>query len=209
MYDKVLFEKIINVDCSFDELESFGRRMNENEFDLDDAFGKYYDVERIFKAINRYENREINDRYLAHWANAYNWIIRAGFKTFDENAPITFREWVIWEISDLLDASSFFDSSYKELGIGKFKKSFRLIDEIYRNIGDWDCVFSHTGMFGDNEDDVVLLIVNHKAKEFVKIYSNIDYLNEKVDIKMLEPDESEKVISVLKSSGYRKLKYGF
>ena len=52
MYDKELFEKIIDVDCSFDELKSFGR-IDENEFDLDDAFGKYYDVERIFKAIDR------------------------------------------------------------------------------------------------------------------------------------------------------------
>ena len=56
MYDKDLYNKIINASCSFEELEKFVIKIDKKEFDLDNAFEKYYDVERILYAIRRYEN---------------------------------------------------------------------------------------------------------------------------------------------------------
>ena len=39
MYDKKLFEKIINCDASYDELKSFFPQ-NKREYDLDNSFDK-------------------------------------------------------------------------------------------------------------------------------------------------------------------------
>ena len=208
MYNKELYDKIINASCSFEELEFFVSDISKKEFDIDNAFEKYYDLERILFAISRYENKEINDKYLAYWMSAYNWIIMAGFKMENENVRITFQEWVSWEISDWLDSLSFFDDSDDWFNLDDYKNSFRIIDEIYKNVNDWECIFAHTDEWGDNDDDVVLLTINNKAKKFVKIYANLDYLNEKVDFPRIEEDELEKKIKQLKKVGYQELRYG-
>ena len=208
MYNKELYGKIINVSCSFEELESFVSDISKKEFDIDNAFEKYYDLERILFAISRYENKEINDKYLAYWMSAYNWIIMAGFKAGNENVGITFQDWVLWEISDWLDSLSFFDDSDDWFNLDDYKNSFRIIDEIYKNLNDWECIFAHTDEWGDNDDDVVLLTINNKAKKFVKIYASLDYLNEKVDFPRIEEDELGKKIKQLKKFGYQEVRYG-
>ena len=208
MHNKELYGKIINVSCSFEELESFVSDISKKEFDIDNSFEKYYDLERILFAISRYEKKEINDKYLAYWMCAYNWIIMAGFRAGNENVGITFQEWVLWEISDWLDSLSFFDDSDDWFNLDDYKNSFRIIDEIYKNLNDWECIFAHTDEWGDNDDDVVLLTINNKAKKFVKIYASLDYLNEKVDFPRIEEDELGKKIKQLKKVGYRELRYG-
>ena len=208
MYNKDLYNKIINASCSFEELELFISDIGKKEFDLDNAFEKYYDVEKILYAINRYENKEVDDKYLAYWMNAYNWIIMAGFKIESKNNEISFLDWVVWEISDWLDSLSFFDDSDDWFNLDDYKNSFKIIDGIYKNINEWDCVFAHTDEWGGNDDDVVLLVVNDKTKELVKIYASSDYLNERVDFPRIEEDEFEKKIKQLKKVGYQELRYG-
>ena len=55
---------------------------------------------------------------------------------------------------------------------------------------------------------MVLLAVNNKTKEFVKIYGNLDYLNEKAKIEKIEADELKKETEQLKKRGFKELKYG-
>ena len=208
MYNKELFDKIINATCMFEELEAFVIDIDKKKFDLDKAFEKYYNLERILYAIRRYENNEIDDRYLSYWMNAYNWIIMAGFKIESENNEISFHDWVVWEISDWLDSLSFFDDSDDWFNLEDYKNSFIIIDKIYKNINDWKCFFAHTDEWGDNEDDEVLLAINHNTKEFVKMYGNLDYLNEVVNIDRIELEEVEKEIERLIKQGFVELKYG-
>ena len=42
MHNKVIFNKIINVSCSFKEIEEFNKDIDKKEFDVDDAFNKYF-----------------------------------------------------------------------------------------------------------------------------------------------------------------------
>ena len=200
MYDKELFGKIISASCTFEELEAFVINIDKKEFDIDNAFEKYYDAERILYVIRRYEKKEISDKYLAHWMNAYNWIIMAGFRTQQENKEIVFKDWLVWEISDWLDSLSFFDDSEDYITLENYRDFFLITDKIYKSIDEWECVFAHTDEFGDNEDDVVLLAVNNKTKEFVKIYGNLDYLNEKAKIEKIEADELKKETEQLKKT---------
>ena len=132
----------------------------------------------------------------------------AGFKTEPKNKEITFQDWVEWEISDWLDSLAFFDDSDDWYNLDDYKNSFIALDKVYKNINNWKCVFAHTDEWGDNDDDVVLLVVNDKTKEFVKMYGELDYLNEKVKIDKVELDELEKEIELLKKQGFEELKYG-
>ena len=102
----------------------------------------------------------------------------------------------------------FFDDSDDWFNLDDYKNSFRIIDEIYKNLNDWECLFAHTDEWGDNDDDVVLLTINNKAKKFVKIYASLDYLNENVDFPRIEEDELGKKIKQLKKVGYQELRYG-
>ena len=129
MYNKDLFKKIVSVTCSGEELEKFNTNINKKQFDLHSAFEKYYSLQSVLRAINRYENGEVTDKYLANWMNAYNWIIMAGFKGESDNFDL--KEWVKLEISDWLDSFSFYDSvSYLE-DINEFKQSLTLLNGIY------------------------------------------------------------------------------
>ena len=207
MYNKKLFEKICNLTCSFEELRSFVIKIDKKKFDLDNPFEKYFDVQKILFAIKRYENKEIDDRYLSYWMSAYNWIIMGGFK-IDTDNTITFKEWLEWEICDWLDSLSFFDDFDDWYNLEDYKKSFAVLDKIYQNYNDWDRVFAHTDEWGDNDDDVVVLAYHKTGKEFVKIYGELDYLSLDVKFPRVELDKLEKEIERLKSNGYKELKYG-
>ena len=208
MYNKELFEKICNVTCSFEELTSFIIKIDKKKFDLDNPFEKYYDLKKILFAIQRYEKKEISDRYLAYWMNAYDWIIMGGFKIKTKDNSITFKKWLEWEISDWLDSLSFFDDSDDWYNLEDYKNSFAVLDKIYQNRGDWDRVFAHTDEWGDNDDDVLVLAYNEKLNEFVKLYAHLDYLQLDVKIPRVELDEIEKKIQKLQEKGYQELKYG-
>lgn len=207
-YNKKLFEKICDVTCSFEELESFVLKIDKKEFDLENPFEKYYHLEKILFAIKRYENKEIDDRYLSYWMNAYNWIIMGGFKIKAKDNSITFKQWLEWEIGDWLDSLSFFDDSDDWYDLEDYKNSFAVLDKIYQNCNDWDRVFAHTDEWGDNDDDVVVLAYNKKSKEFVKIYDDLDCCRLDVKFQKVELDELEKKIKQLKDNGYQELKFG-
>ena len=208
MYNKKLFDKIINATCTFDELEEFVTDIDKKEFDLDKAFEKYYKVERILYVIRRYENKEIDDEYLSCWMNAYNWIIMAGFKIESETKKFSFPDWVVWEISHWLDGLTFFDDLADGFNIEDYKNSFITLDKIYKNLNDWTCLIAHTDKWGENEDYVVLLTINYKTKEFVKMYGDLGYLDDGVKIDGIELEQVEKEIELLIKQGFVELKYG-
>lgn len=209
MYNKEEFDKIIKGTCPFDELEAFVSDIHQKEFDTDNAFEKYYNIQIILSVIQRYENKEIDDEYLSCWMHAYNWIIMAGFKTESENKEFSFHDWVEWEISNWLDGLTWFDDSTDEFNIEEYKNSFIIINKIYENLNDWDCLLAHTDECGELEDIVALLAINYKAKEFVKMYGDLSYLDEDVEIEKMEFDELKKKIEQLKLQGFSELRYGF
>ena len=209
MYNKEVFDKIINATCTFEELEAFVTNIGEKEFDTDKSFEKYYKLERILYVIHRYEKKAIDDEYLSCWMNAYNWIIMSGFKIESETKEFSFRDWIVWEIYNLLDGLTFFDDSADGFNIEEYKNSFIIVDKMYKNLNDWSCLIADTDKFGEFEDIVVLLTINYKTKEFVKMYGDLGYLNEDVEIEKMELDELKKKIEQLKSQGYAELNYGF
>lgn len=213
MITKELIEKVVCAECLKEEMSQVlnclqNRKNYEGLEFLKNSFEKYYNLARIINAIRKYENKEIDDRYLAKWMCVYNWIIMA-----DEwaNVPIeeiTFKTWVVWEVSGWLDSLSFFDDSDDFYNLEDYKKTFEVMDKIYNNLEDWKRVFAHTDEWGDNDDDVAVLVSNDKTKEFVRIGSQLDYLNNKVAFERVELDELKRRVNALKKLGYKELEYG-
>ena len=213
MITKELIEKVVCAECLKEEMSQVlnflqNRKNYEGLEFLKNSFEKYYNLARIINTIRKYENKEIDDRYLAKWMCVYNWIIMA-----DEwaNVPIeeiTFKTWVVWEISGWLDSLSFFDDSDDFYNLEDYKKTFEVMDKIYNNLEDWKRVFAHTDEWGDNDDDVAVLVSNDKTKEFVRIGSQLDYLNNKVAFERVELDELKRRVNALKKLGYKELEYG-
>ena len=204
MYNKCLFEKICNVSCSFAELEKFVSDMSKEEFDLENPFEKYYNVEAIISAIEKYQSNQISTSFLAYWMNAYNWIIMGGFKIDNSDESISLKEFLIWTISDWLDSLSFFNWGEEYYNLEDYKNTYRVLDSFWKDIGQCEAVFAEDGY---NDDDVVVLITNNNSKSFARIYGELDYNNEAIDFEKVEPSCLENRAKQLNDSGYKELKY--
>ena len=213
MITKELIEKVVCANCLKEEMSQVlnylqNRKNYEGVEFLKNSFEKYYNLARIINTIRKYENKEIDDRYLAKWICVYNWIIMADEWSNVPIEEITFKTWVVWEISNWLDSLSFFDDSDDFYNLEDYKKTFEVLDKIYNNLEGWNRVFAHTDEWGDNDDDVVVLVSNDKTKEFVRIGSQLDYLNNKVAFERVELDELKRRVNALKKLGYKELEYG-
>ena len=213
MITKGLIEKVIGAECLKEEMSQVlnflqNRKNYEGVEFMKNSFEKYYNLARIINTIRKYENKEIDDRYLAYWMCIYNWIIMADEWSNVPIEEITFKTWVVWEISGWLDSLSFFDDSDDFYNLEEYKKTFEVLDKIYNNLEGWNRVFAHTDEWGDNDDDVVVLTFNDKTKEFVRIGSQLDYLNNKVAFERVELDELKRRVDALKKLDYKELEYG-
>ena len=206
MFDKQMYEKICAVTCTVEELDGFVCGINEKEFDLDNAFEKYYSLNVILHAIQRYKNKEITDRFLAHWACAYNWIISAGLD-FQSATNHQIKEVLAFEISDWLDSLSFFDETEELFDIENYINVFSTLDKIYNNINDWEFEYAPTNEFCEENGDIWVLFINIEEGLFLKLLHEWrgDY-----SVENQEPwkeDDIDKAIQSLKVNGYKEMPY--
>ena len=169
MYDKELYDKILNVSCTFEELSEFnsqfGDKNKANIFDLDSPFEKYYDVNIIIYAIEKYQKKEIDDRYLACWAKAYNEIIRAGFDSIEYGDYSPIKELLMYEISDCLYWLSCSDEEDEYFDLEENKEDYRILDIVYRDADDCRAIFAYY-----KDDKIVILVSNDKKKYYISLY---------------------------------------
>ena len=200
MYNKILFDKICNVECSFEELKQFNGKIDEQEYDLDNPFEKYYNVDRIVLAIEKYKRKDMEYRCLACWANAYNWIISGGCKLKYEES---LKALLIYEIRDWLDRLSFFEGSEDTFDIEEYKTTFKSLDRVYNDIEDCNAICHNYGY--DEDDYAILLIINDKSKYYTKMLSDFGYnLDSQVEFDYLKKQSKK-----LKKKGYTELKTAY
>ena len=211
MFDKIMFEKICNLTCSFDELKRFGSKIDEKEFDVDNCFEKYYSLETILKSIQLCKEKRISGKYLADWSNAYNWIIMGGFKgkANDENEKnISLETILMWEISDWLDSLSFYDDDY-DYDLNKYSHNFRVLDSIYKNNKKWTGFYSfdsYTYDDGSSVNSISALLVNNAKNVYYTLHSDgCDFKEYILDESFTETPDIKKIESDLKARGYKEL----
>jgi hypothetical protein len=207
MFDNELYEKICTISCTFDELNEFNTRINEKEFDTDNAFEKYYRLETILKCIRLFKERKIDAYYLAYWANAYNWIIMSGFNDELEGEKFFIDEIIKYEISDLLDSLSFYDDIKEIRFIDDYEKGFTAYDKVYRTLEDWHIAYAKSTSEVYLEDgycDYDILAINDKTKEFIYLrIESCEISNETVDGEYFE--DLYKIEQMLVKKGYKEL----
>ena len=168
MYNKNLYNKIINCECSFDELAEFSVNMSvKKEFDFNNSFNKYYNLDKILMAIEKYLNKTINAEYLTYWANVYNWILMASY-FFNDNYSNSFKQLLRNSISWELDALSFFDSENEKQdkkNLKKFIVDFKILDYLYNKINN---LMIYYASYKDEFDQTIIkvLFVDEKNNVF-------------------------------------------
>ncbi len=204
MFNKELFDEICDVHCAWAELEKFVTKIDKNEFDLDNPFDKYYNVDRIICAIEKYQSKEIDAKFLADWMDAYNWIIMGGFKIEDEDKSVSLKDFLIWTITDWIDSLTFFEDSDDYYTLEEYKTVFRVLDFVLKDLENCDAEFSQKG---HNEGDVVVLVINRKAKYFIKIWGQLNYAEEDILIPKVPHKQLQNQVNDLKKQGYKELRY--
>lgn len=212
MFDKELFKKICDVSCEWGELEKFVIHIDKKEFDLDNAFDKYYKAENIIHAIEKYQAKEIDAKFLAYWANAYDWIIMSGFKIESDDRSVSLKDVLFFELSDWLDSLSFLDDGEDLNKSEEYKNVFKVLDYFLQDIDDCEAVFA---LDADEDDEDYIgyahyadvLIRNDNAKYFIKIYLDSYYFDDNVLFPRVSPEELENQATRLQNQGYRELSY--
>ena len=213
MFDKELFNKICDVSCEGDELKKFVTNIDKKEFDLNNAFNKYYKVERIICAIEKYQAKKIDAKFLAYWSTAYGWIIMGGFKIENGDKSVSLKDFLIFEISDWLDSLSFFDGDDDFYHLKDYKTTVKVLDSVLQDVDDCEAVFAIDADEDDEDYDyyahyVEVLIKNDNAKYFIKVYTDCIYPDDNVLFSQVKPEELENQATQLQKQGYRELKYG-
>ena len=169
MYDKELIDKICNLTCKPEEIDI---DQTSIKYDSVDSFNKYYNVNTIINAIDKYINKEWNDKTLANWCCLYDWIIEGGCK-ISANKNLNELEYFIKElISWDLDGLSFFDEEYLEDDFMFDKDYFINLDYILKNNNDWKGIYAPIGECDEMNNNQYALLFNDKLKEYIIIFSN-------------------------------------
>lgn len=205
MYNEELFEKIINVEISLEKLMDFNQVIDKREFDLVSPFSKYYSLNTIFKAIDKYRNHKIDENYFSSWCNAYNWIINGGFKEEcmdNDQSPIEF--FAMSMITDTLDGLSFFDSLSTTdkndlIKEGLYCTDFILYDKLLKTGKEWEVLLVKGWQYEFN-CEYGAIFINKKTKEyFLEITEDsLDLTNEDI----LEIEDFIKLVKELNIKGY-------
>lgn len=166
MLSKELIEKACNLTCSKDDMVI---DQSEMQFDIDHPFKKYYDVNIIVKAIQKYECGEWDDVTLAYWANFYNWVICGGFddnvvEELDEFENLI-KEIISWD----LDGLSFFDEDEDDM-LSRFVEGCIDLDFILKTKDEWKYYCAYIGKNDKHNHDPYVLLVNEKEKKYMIIH---------------------------------------
>ncbi len=215
MYDKKLYQKVCDVTCTDQELTALSVDLSTTKVDADHLFQKYYSLATITKAINKYLNGEISDKYLADWMNAYNWIISSGNDYEKDNDKYTLEEYVQYEISNTLDILSFFnEDDFKDINyeVPEFCKTaqaylknclgrFQYYDLIYQNLNNL-VVYYQIIHEKKHDDELEFLCVNEKEKTYLFFDVNIYSAGDQIDGQQLTEAKFNTQIQTLKAAGY-------
>ena len=210
MYNKNLYNKMINCECSFDELAEFSVNMSvKKDFDFNDSFNKYYNLDKILMAIEKYLNKTINAEYLTYWANVYNWILMASY-FFNDNYSNSFKQLLRNSISWELDALSFFDSENEKQdkkNLKKFIVDFKILDYLYNKINN---LMIYYASYKDEFDQTIIkvLFVDEKTNVF-HVLETDNFIPEKNVGTKIEINELKGKVLNLSKQKYKKMELFF
>ncbi len=169
---KDLYNQLFSFTLPDDKLSSLCSSITDLKLDNNNSFERYYNVNLILSAIEKYENHEISDHYFANWCMFYNWILMASSwedkQIVCKNIQDEFRNiFIVEEISNLLDSLSFFEEGDKKyFNLKKYKNWFKYYDKYYQEANDLEIFSFDISIVQEDEIGTIYLAINHDQKEF-------------------------------------------
>ena len=207
MIDCELIKKVCELTCSKKDVV---RNKKAIKYDREYPFKKYYNVEAIIGALNKYLSHEWDDITLSHWACTYNWILNGGFyRNLKENLD-SFEAFIKEVISWDLDGLAFFsDSLYKNVAQEIFEQieKYRNYDYVWQTRENWKAVYAMVGPYAEENEEQYVVLFNDKTKEYIIIFSS--FLNNGFEdefFKYVSEDELIDLVEQLKGKQYKLLK---
>lgn len=210
MYDKDLITKVCNLTCSKKDLSIDQRTIN---YDIESPFKKYYDVNTIIGAINKYLSREWDDDALAKWCCIYCWILCGGFHDDLKENLNSLEEYLVELITDDLDGLSFFEEEDRLSGvIDVYERieGYKNLDHVWQTRNKWKGVYSSIKSSNNDGFHQYIVLINEKEKEYMIFYE--DFLEDEPKqhnkyFKYIEGDEFIKLIDKMKEDEYSIIKW--
>ena len=215
MFDEKLYEKILSLECSEDELYAISPKLSVMEYDTAEPFDKYYSFDRVRECIRKLNAGDWSVEAAAHWVNVYNWIVMGGFKTEDydeDKKEISLTTLIRYEISDWLDGMSFMDGVYSP-PVELYLEALTRLDGFYRERADWDGFYTFTGnrySDGGEMDDIYILLINEKKKQLILSRNDgCDWASNKPALSIVGRKVFKEKIGEYKALGYEMLPHFF
>ncbi len=209
MYNKKLIEKVCNLNCSEKDVNI---KQTSIRYDTRYPFKKYLNFDTIVSAIQKYIDKEWNDRTLASWFCIYNWILCGGFSRFLKEDLNKLEDLLKEIITCNFDGMAFFeDSIIEDEGIEYLDRQI----ELYKNLEylwnirkELECYFSCVGKYAKINEEQFVVFINRRTKEYMIVHT--DYLDNGYSdemIKYIEDSDFIKLINDLNEEGYKVISY--
>lgn len=199
MYKDKFVEYVCEVnERLFDQID-----VDEVKFETFNPFFRYFKLEIIEKAINKYKDDRIDKDYLLSWFLTYNRLLNGDF---DEKANHSFNEVVDFvrnEITWQLDSLSLFDESEN---LDDYLETLKTLNLILNTESDWIIYYSVSE--DEDIDEQYILLVNEKEKQFVEIITDFFENGDETErlICLTNRDYKNK-IRLLEALNYQELHY--
>lgn len=171
MYDKDLIDRLCNLTCNEEDVV---RNQTTVKYDNIEPFKKYYSVDTLVGAIEKYINKEWDDIMLSHWACIYCWILNGGFRDDIKENLNSFEEFLANVLTWNLDGLSFFDEEYldEDEKIEDYSDFYKNFDHVWQTRNEWHCFYATIGQFDKFNGHQYVVMINDNLKEYMIIVSD-------------------------------------
>ncbi len=174
MINKEYIKRICDLTCSKSDVEI---PLKDIEYDLDNPFKKYYDVDIIISAIKKYVAKEWNAKMLSYWGTTYNAILTGGFNDEVNNDLTSLEKFLVKYLSMDLDVLLLIDHKQSKQDIQEqimdITQHFYIFDHILETIDEWQgfyAIINDYELFSLNQYEV---LINNVQKEFIIMSGDI------------------------------------
>lgn len=203
MYDEKMIERICNVECTEDEISNYYFKKKKATFCPKGGFDKYYDLNKILLAIEKFQSQQVDEFYMSAWADVYHRIIEDGARWNccgdDVTLEIYLKRRIVGSLValwDYFDVYGWRDPSHVEL----YKNEFVFLDKLLRDVSDCDISYAISNL--DRYNPQILIVNNKERYCFDEEYPFPYDKGEILPFKKIKTGCFRKTIRQLRNKGY-------
>lgn len=172
MYGKDFFDRILNAECTPEELIDYSDNYTVEALD---SFSIFYKLDTVLNCFMKYREGRISGKHLADWGFVYAHIITGSAfgkrtESQEEIKTVDSKKLIEDRILKILCAKlEDFANKCEKSELDTLESLLKSYDKIYNTLKDWTLYFSFEGDENNGfskTGDVTVVLLNTKAKEF-------------------------------------------